>query len=163
MSLSQLHDNYCSDVEVLKIVIRNDKRNGLLQSPVGDQKVSVAGDHVGGVPGIRLRGQHLDAVVQLVALASLDEEQLGFAGKTRALIRREGRPQTVVLVWLVTRKILSCLQKYLLLQKYIVYLAYSKPSSPWLSTATKMQSASLWSSREADSRIRSMSLKGRSS
>ena len=79
MSLSQLHDNYCSDVEVLKIVIRNDKRNGLLQSPVGDQKVSVAGDIVGGVPGIRLRGHHLDAVVQLVALASLDEEQLGFA------------------------------------------------------------------------------------
>ena len=105
MSLSQLHDNYCSDVEVLKIVIRNDKRNGLLQSPVGDQKVSVAGDLVGGVPGIRLRGHHLDAVVQLVALASLDEEQLGFAGKTRALIRREVRPQTVGLVWLVTGKI----------------------------------------------------------
>ena len=112
-------------------------------SPVGDQKVRMAGDLVGGGPGVRLRGHHLDAVVQLIALASLDEEQLGFAGKTRALVRREVRPQTVGLVWLVTGKIFLCLQKYLLLQKYVVYLAYRMPSSPWLSTATKMQSASL--------------------
>ena len=93
-----------SDVEVLKIAIRNDKRKGWLQSPVGDQKVSLAGDLVGGVPGIRLRGRghHLDAVVQLGALASLDKEQLGFSGQTRAL-REPSLKKTIFLLPFVNK------------------------------------------------------------
>ena len=62
----------------------------------------MAGDLVGGGPGIRLRGHHLDAVVPLVALASLDEEQLGFSGQTRAL-REPSLKKTIFLLPFVNK------------------------------------------------------------
>ena len=77
-------------------------RNGA----VGDQKVSVRGDLVGHGGAVCLGGVagpfQVDAVVQLIALASLDEEQLGFAGQRRTVLGVEWRPQAVRFVRVVS-------------------------------------------------------------
>ena len=58
-------------------------------SAVSNQKVRVAWYFVGGGSSVMLSGHHLDTMIQLVSLASLDKEHFWFSCKAGALVGSE--------------------------------------------------------------------------